>query len=442
MSINALIGYVLVGVVTVVSSLLDLAPLSLRNIGILSAFVNGMTLAFIILLWRHRSISDRSIRIVFISELVTYLLIFGVVVFLLKEARFVTLFYALIAITIELPFTTVIENLMISLGTMVVQITVSYIAIFHLGQSGTFHREVFFALCIAPVYLTIAVVSRQINKQRTRIETGRLALSDANDQLLRANEYLEKEQTITNNEITLAAHVQRSFFSEPPTNLSDWDIALYFRPLYGVSGDFYDFYSKDGKLKGISLFDVSGHGLSSALYTMLLKPTIGRLFNRMGHFNLGKVLMQVNNSITREFSEFQNYITGIVLRIEDDTVEYVNAGHPDMYLRKSATRSTRKIDFPKVKVKGEPLGLSEDFPYRSYVFKVEHGDALLLFTDCLIEGCNAENKEYGLECIRSSFGNAIDGSAADILNQVMVSFFSHSGPVLQDDLTVIVAVRK
>jgi sigma-B regulation protein RsbU (phosphoserine phosphatase) len=47
----------------------------------------------------------------------------------------------------------------------------------------------------------------------------------------------------------------------------------------GISGDLYDFYLDDDTLSGISLFDVSGHGIASGLITMLAKSILFRTYN-------------------------------------------------------------------------------------------------------------------------------------------------------------------
>jgi serine phosphatase RsbU (regulator of sigma subunit) len=59
--------------------------------------------------------------------------------------------------------------------------------------------------------------------------------------------------------------------SVKPPVVSGWDIAFTSRPKSGVSGDFYDFYTNGDKLEGLSLFDVSGHGVAPALITILSK---------------------------------------------------------------------------------------------------------------------------------------------------------------------------
>ena len=81
-------------------------------------------------------------------------------------------------------------------------------------------------------------------------------------------------------EIELAAFVQESFSKRKMPDLESFDIAYYSKAMAGVSGDMYDFYTDDDILEGAGIFDVSGHGISSGLVTMLVRNIFQQEFHQ------------------------------------------------------------------------------------------------------------------------------------------------------------------
>ena len=439
MYINSLIGYLVVEVSIVGGFFSGIIPIHLSTIIIISSLIDFFLVSVILLLWKKRGVSDLLFFSIFYFGILIYLISLFFTTYHLIDFRFINLIFAIIAITIVLPFTTFFENMMLSLFSFFSYIAATYLSI-HNSNQGSFFTESFYLICALPIFFILTMISRQINEQKEYIRSGNLSLSQTNEQLIQVNKNLEREYRSTSYEINLASHVQKSFLNDPPADLNDWDIALYFKPLYGVSGDFYDFYVKDGKLRGISVFDVSGHGLSSALYTMLLKPTMYRLFSKMTKSSLNKILSKLNDSIVSEFSEVDNFITGIILRFDGNNIEYVNAGHPELLLRRK-TKTIESVESLGEDIKGEPIGLSRYYTYKTLRFPVNSGDVLLLFTDCLIEG-NTDSTPFGYDRLRRTLFEAGNESAQSILETLISNFFAHTGSILSDDLTVIVAVKK
>ncbi|HQL82630.1 MAG TPA: SpoIIE family protein phosphatase, partial [Spirochaetota bacterium] len=142
---------------------------------------------------------------------------------------------------------------------------------------------------------------------------------------------LEKDNEIAAREMALAAHVQKMLLASPPADIDRWDIAVTFRPKYGAAGDSYDFYYTENNLDGIALFDVSGHGVSSALITMMIKPVTMRAFKSLHGESLDAIINNVNRQVTRDLVQLNTYVTCVLLRIRENVAEYVNAGHPGQF---------------------------------------------------------------------------------------------------------------
>ncbi len=255
---------------------------------------------------------------------------------------------------------------------------------------------------------------------------------------------LQRSTDIMQNEIELAGQIQQALLTKTPSPSDAWDIAVSYEPKYGASGDMYDFYQSDGRLRGVALFDVSGHGISSALLTMIVKPITFRTFNAMKDADLDAVLESVNGKISEELEHIHNFISCVLLRFSGNAVQYVNAGHPDLFHLKLRTGRVTVVGSDMRKFRGRPLGVdSGSIDSFEVQFNVRKGDILLLYTDCLIEGKNEHREQYGPERLIRSLETAPEGPAAAVLDHILKEFlaFTEKGSV-NDDRTVIVMKRR
>lgn len=267
---------------------------------------------------------------IFIAYLSTFLAAFCIWVFWLGEMRFLGILNGFTAVTIVLSYTNALQSLSMSISTLVCYYSVVWYSIKIAGQPGSLERETFFALCLIPAFILISVAAYYMNKRRRDLKRARNGLQILYNELSTANNRLVNEQHLTEIEMNLANEIQSAIFPRKVPEISDWDIAFVTKPYGAVSGDFYDFYSKGDSLKGVSLFDVSGHGVAAALITILAKPVIYTYFNNSGSSDLGDVLEYANSDLFDQLEEVNLYITGLLLRMKDNNVEYVNAGHPDI----------------------------------------------------------------------------------------------------------------
>lgn len=438
--ILALLGYFLSQVATVGAKILGLSSITYTEIAVIASLAIVVTITFIFIMSLYKSPTKNFGNVMFYGQYVIFLSMYTVWIYKLNEMRSLGLVCALIAVTFVVFYTTVGKSLFMSMGTTIIQIAVSYYAIKIKGQTGSFVTEVFYAINFIPSFLFISVVAGRLYNATWEIEQSRNRLERINSDLIQAGAEIELAAQKDRKELELASHLQSLLLPKSPVTACGWDIAFSFKPQHGVSGDFYDFYMKGGNFCGLAMFDVSGHGLSAGLITMIAKPIFARNFLSMKpNDHLAKVIEDSNREIEVEIHNTHLMLTGMMLKIDGSMIEYVNAGHHELYRKRCTTCEVTTIGSGMDNFKGNPISLYFDSKYKSLIFPVSEGDSLLLFTDCIIESRDEDKFNYGEKRLISSFREAPDGSADDILKFILDKFYSSVDEKdIVDDFTVIV----
>lgn len=277
-----------------------------------------------------------------------------------------------------------------------------------------------------------------------KVEERTRQLYEANQELKLAFEKIREQQEIARRDIIMAANVQRSIVPQEAPAVNNYEVALYAQAMSGVSGDFCDFYIQDTVLKGVGLFDVSGHGIASGLLTILSKSIVLRHFEKYTNLHLGKVMESINQELIQELVHVDNYLTGILLRFNDDKVEYVNAAHTEMLLKRKETNNVIKCAHKEKDIKGMFLGKSlVQATYTPLQFSMKPGDLLLVYSDGITEQKNQAGEEFGFERLQDVFLQAEGNTAQEICEYIIAAFNEFRGEAgIRDDLTVIVLKKK
>ena len=255
----------------------------------------------------------------------------------------------------------------------------------------------------------------------------------------------EKSLTTQNNmlesEIKRAAVIQSAFFRQNIDGLRGWDISYYTKPMAGVSGDFFDFYRTDNKIDGFGIFDVSGHGISSGLITMLVKNIIHQEFYANKEQELWEILNNINDRIVEEKGEVENYLTGILVRFTQKRAEMVIAGHPTPILYK---KSTGKCDYlAKTTDSTGAIGIA-GFPtyYISQFVDFEEGDRLLFFSDGVTDAISERGESFGRLRLLRAFEESVNLNADSQMEYLKEYISEFRGNCEQNDDVSLICINK
>lgn len=256
--------------------------------------------------------------------------------------------------------------------------------------------------------------------------------------LLQKEKMEELNQNLSR-EIEIAADIQKNFYSCDVSDVHGWEIGYYNKAMAGVSGDLFDFYKRDAILDGLGIFDVSGHGISSGLLTMLVKNIIQQEFYKNAAHGLDETMYEINNRVIEAKGSVENYLTGILARITDNSMEFVDAGHPLPVVYTKATDCVELfIESPDERY--GVIGL-KDFPTKYQVerFDFARGDEMVFYSDGIVDALSAEGKEFGRERFLECVKRYVTLKAKDQVNFISeeVRLFQGACPQ-KDDITLII----
>lgn len=204
-------------------------------------------------------------------------------------------------------------------------------------------------------------------------------------------------------------------------------------PCDALGGDMFDLidFGPDGGV-GLTVADVSGHGVPAAFVTAIFKASYHRLHHQ--HREPGTLMAAINEEL-HELIKTGHYITGVSCLIKGRTLAYSNAGHPYPMLYRAASNSIERLSESSV-----ALAWFGQMPYDTAEVTLEQGDALLLFSDGVPEMQNSGGTLFSEERLEALLGKAVEstggGPAAIEAILYALSDFTEGEP-LQDDLTMV-----
>ncbi len=155
-------------------------------------------------------------------------------------------------------------------------------------------------------------------------------------------------------------------------------------------------------------------------------------------------MQKANEDLIGEFGDLGYYMRGILLRLKGNIVEYVNAAHIDLLLRRYSS-DVRGVKSGSKEFKGNFLGLEAMRDRFSTVqFTIARGDVLLLCTDGLVECCDSNGMQYDIERLKHVFAEApVEESARAMLDFILADFHAFAGKSdnFRDDVTLLVVKR-
>ena len=242
-------------------------------------------------------------------------------------------------------------------------------------------------------------------------------------------------------DLTSAGEIQQYFlpsqFPPFPEDRDKLDIYASMEAAKDVGGDFYDVFRIDGDRIALVIADVCGKGIPAALF-MVLSQTIIRSKATLSVSAAG--CLAEANHLLAAYSKDYMFVTAFyaIYHTETGHITYCNAGHnPPRVLRADGTVER----LPKHS--NLFMGALDGTVYQEDTLQLEHGEALVMYTDGVTESMNREHEEFGTERLDAILKGMTGKSSRQIIEDVKAGITDFvAGAEQHDDITMLVLKRK
>ena len=220
----------------------------------------------------------------------------------------------------------------------------------------------------------------------------------------------------------------------PFPDVDRFDLFASMRPAREVGGDFYDFFRTGESGLVFLVADVSGKGISAALFMMRAKTQVKN--NIMAGMPLEAAITAANHQLCLG-NDAGMFVTLFCCQLDFETGElaYVNAGHNPPVLDHGGNLEWIK------KKSGLPLGLYDGIKYKRFERTLEAGDLLFLYTDGVNEAFSADQRAFGDDAILEQLGRTHGTGARSACAGMRLALAEFTaGAEQSDDITMLALV--
>lgn len=177
-------------------------------------------------------------------------------------------------------------------------------------------------------------------------------------------------------------YIQQRILPPSPLAIGHYRLAHQVRPSMILSGDFVDYFRIGEGHFVFYIADVSGHGASSALVTVILKNFSRRLRREYQPRMLqrpGEMLATLNRELLdQDLGKHVAMFIGVV-DLHADAMTYANAGHFPHAIH-AGSGAARRLE-----CRGKPVGLFDDVDYDMGEVPLAAGESVVAFSDGVLE---------------------------------------------------------
>ncbi|MCD4690860.1 PP2C family protein-serine/threonine phosphatase, partial [bacterium] len=237
-------------------------------------------------------------------------------------------------------------------------------------------------------------------------------------------------------DLALAEEIQNSLLPDRAPDIPGWQASASLESAREASGDFFDIIALDDGMYGFAVADVSGKGVSSALYMALVR-TLLRTYAPEYGMAPDKVLSAVNRRMLAD-SRSGLYATLFygVLDPATGLLTYASAGHNPGFV-------VRADGLDELGATGIPAGMLPEEIWHVAQVTIAPGQALVLYTDGATDAENRKGDYFGQERLAQTAVSHLGASARELRIAITdeVAAFVDGAPQ-QDDMTFLIVLRE
>jgi len=210
------------------------------------------------------------------------------------------------------------------------------------------------------------------------------------DRLVKEHKELAERQRNLEEDLEMAAQVQRSLLPRCFPAVADLQIDSFYRPCQAIGGDYFDFFPLSGGRLAFLVSDVSGKGVPAALLVSTVHAAVHLQIDEAK--TVADLIGRIDRHLQR-YAATRKFLTCFFGLLEPDrgVLRYVSAGHNPALVR----RASGEVE--QLKATGVPIGMFPHASWKEEAVSLSAGDVLCVYTDGVTEALNGAEEEFGLD---------------------------------------------
>lgn len=226
---------------------------------------------------------------------------------------------------------------------------------------------------------------------------------------------LKENFALMEQDLAHARFVQQSILPTKFPDSKNVNFYAKFEPMTHIGGDFYDVFQIKPNLFGVMIADVTGHGASAALLTLMASHVFKEAAKNSS--NPQDVLRKTNQQLHKKIppGKFITMFYGVINEVSR-TFSYCQAGHPCAYLIRGDDQTVQEL-----KTDSSLLGVFDNSmaTFEQKTISLASRDKVVLYTDALVEAKAQDKTYFGNEHLK----NLLSRAALDPIDQLLEQLY-------------------
>ncbi|HPQ80586.1 MAG TPA: SpoIIE family protein phosphatase [bacterium] len=234
-------------------------------------------------------------------------------------------------------------------------------------------------------------------------------------------------------QLEVARQIQYKLLPSGPPSIEGLDVAGRLVTAERVGGDYYDSFLTHAKRASFVVADVSGHSIGAALIMAAFRAAMRAQMD--ADYSPAMLVQRINSILHDDLFQSEQFISMVYLQYvrSRQLIQYCAAGHPPPIVWRSSMNC-----FEEIGTGDGLLGIEARGVFHERQMVVSKGDVVLLYTDGITEAANREGERFGHKRLLGVLGDAVVGSARQIVDVVVESTQAFVDPLpLSDDVTAM-----
>ena len=267
------------------------------------------------------------------------------------------------------------------------------------------------------MYDSLSVKTIELDKVISEKESAYKLLKEKDDEMLR--------------QLYLAHEIQEEIFPNIDKVINNYSINSLTKAASIVTGDVLSIWDNEEEYVDFVIADVTGHGVPSALITMMLKMSLQT--RREEIKEPYGIVEAVKNDMYPILSKATIFITLLFVRLYYNTgrIDIIDCGHVPPIIIKN------KGDIFLLDINGMMLGVTDELDVGTMSITIEKGDTIFFITDGITEARDS-NSNFFEEKYFNILKDIKDKSVKEIIDILFEEIYKFTqSKELKDDATIL-----